>query len=142
MESPLFGTPYGNPVVIRPANPAAGDNFSIIVPPRRIWRIRSLRFSLTTDSTAANRRVVLTTDDDAIISIAGASSVDQIASDTQWYNFSLNPLPEFSFGNDSFIPLMDMLIDATDSLESLISNIQAGDQIATISLSVEEWIAG
>lgn len=46
-----------------PANPAAGAQFSISVPPANNWILRSMRFQLITSAAVANRSVVLRIDD-------------------------------------------------------------------------------
>lgn len=124
------------------SNPAAGSEISFTSPTLRQLRLLALRFTLVTSSTAANRRVHVA------IGTAGAtvdciSSVDQTASQT--INYTVAPfgaLPTASNDNDILINMPpEMWLDAGDSITTVTTNIQAGDDFGVLSVFAERFFS-
>jgi hypothetical protein len=129
-------------------NPAAGVNFSLAVPPGKIWVFLSCGFSLVTNATAALRTVELV----ASTSI-NSPYVDSFCIETQtinltWFyrgmNFGQSQPPVNAAVNVThYIQLPGKIVmTAGDLFQIDVINIQAGDQITVTSggCDIEEYL--
>ena len=133
----------GKLITIKPANPAAGNNFSVAVPIHTIALVTSISFVLTTDATVANRTVLLMSNDGVDNLFITPAPVTQVASQAFTYIaqagnaatqaptaygykvFSLSQLNYLRFG---------------DSFNSIIDGMQAADTITSIKIRYMQWI--
>ena len=87
----VFGGSHGGKTgvisVFQGTNPAAGSEIVQVVPPNEIWELLAIRAQLATSAVVANRRVVLSFDDDSGTAFARCvGPADQVASTTIDYN--------------------------------------------------------
>lgn len=128
--------------VVAVANPAAGADYSIIVPAGVNWLVRSIRFQLVTAVAAGNRFVELRVDDGAgniFADISGGTV--QAASLTFLYTFAAG-LP-VSANNNVFtngLPA-EMRLPGGFRIRTVTTAIQAADQFSGCALELETFIA-
>ena len=124
------------------SDPAAGSEVSITVPTNAVWRLRSLRLRLDTDSTVANRRVALVVDDGSTVAFTKLSPAVQAESLTRYYNFNFGlGYEEGDFTADTIsIGINDLIIPEGWRIRTITANLQAGDDYHAPILVVEEWI--
>lgn len=139
---PLDNTVYDVLTIVQ-ANPAPGANFTITVPDNERFQILGLRFALVNTSDAADRLIRINfndgTTDHPIINVGRI----QVATETISYNFA----PGYTFQNsvtdfdsiDQHFP-NDVILTPRNTIDSDIANLQAGDQLAVISIRVKRWI--
>lgn len=134
-------TGKGNIRLIVGSDPAAGINFIETVPTNARWRLISLRCTLTTDATAANRVLRLVMDDGSSIFLEAEASATHTASLARAYTFA-------AFGQ-SQAPVIDRFHVAIPAdielregyrMRSALLNSQVGDDINEIVYLVEEWL--
>jgi hypothetical protein len=130
------------PNKIEPANPAAGANINITVPNRQWTLLTSLKFRLTTDGTAVNRRVILFATSGADIVWALPCPDVQGATSVADYFFWIGhgtPLPAI-YDNIWSGPLPSRnLLEGPESFLTSIVNLQAADQISNVYGRSEIW---
>lgn len=122
-------------------NPAAGVEISETVPAGVRWRISAVRFTLLTDSTAANRTLFLVFDDGADPSfITMMTQAAQPASTSRVYHFFLDmPAAEVVAGGNAYLPLPDELwLPAGFRMRTLTTSFQAGDDYTAPEFLIEE----
>lgn len=121
--------------------PAAGNNFSITVPSNAKWRPIALNFTLTTSAAVANRMMIITLDDGVNVFATGgnnnfitAASVFTVCVQTAsaMNSSGVNVTAVNLFAGTFLLPGF--------RIRSLITNLQAGDQISAVSMLVEEWL--
>ena len=123
--------------------PGAGNNLSFPAPGNcRILPV-SLIFVLTTDANGANRTVRIEYDDGTNLFYRTANSYVQTASLVRQYCFGSGSMPPFTEAtNDqrygSLSPHVFLL--ANDTIETDITNIQAGDAITDAVLTYLRWV--
>ena len=127
--------------VVTGSDPAAGSEISITVPTNVRWRLISIQFSLTTDSTVADRRVILMLDDGASIFCTIAANYQQAENLTQTYVFMVGGEMTTSIGGmiQSRLPNPTILFQGYRIRTSTV-NLQAGDDFSPPRFIVEEWI--
>jgi hypothetical protein len=128
--------------VVAVGNPAAGADYSIIVPAGVNWLVRSFRMQLVTSAAAANRFVTLRVDDGAANIFADISGgTVQAASLTFLYTWA-NGLP-VSANNNVFtngLPT-EMRLPGGFRIRTVTAAIQAADQFSGGALEVETFTA-
>jgi hypothetical protein len=128
--------------VVAVGNPAAGADYSIIVPAGVNWLVRSLRVQLVTSAAVANRFVTLRLDDGAgniFADITGG--VAQTASLTVLYTFAngLQPSANNSVTNTG-LPT-ELRMPGGFRIRTVTANIQAADQFSGAALELETFTA-
>lgn len=117
-------------------NPAAGANFSFIIPNGRMFNpIKSITIIFTSDATVANRQLNIRFFEAGSILLAVHSPVSQVASNTVRHSFFGSGSPPANLGNYMYSPLPDITLDSRHTITSDIVNIQAADQISFIIIS-------
>lgn len=131
----------GNQVVIRPANPGAGNNLSIALDSRWVWRLSSCVFTLTTSATVANRYVTVEYAEDTGASASvNAASVLVLAGSTQRFAGSAQrTVAEWNTGTDVLFPLDPVFMYPGGTLQILVAGIQVGDTLTAIRFIVERF---
>jgi hypothetical protein len=124
-------------------NPAAGVEVHEAVPTGARWRLLSLFETLVTSATVANRRPVFLFGDASSFTFFNASApVVQAASLTVFYcaspGLAFDTAPDATRVNLG-IPT-SMLLGAGFTIDTLTTNLQAGDDWIAPSMLVEEWI--
>jgi len=143
--SPIVGSLEGSGVIrsITGADPAAGVEISETVPAGARWRLMSLRASLTTDASVANRRPVFTLDDGAAVYYSIGSSADIPASNTIPIIASQAASPSQSAAGHNTVPLPPGLVmSAGHRIRTVTTSFQAGDNWTAPQMLVEEWLEG
>lgn len=132
----------GNHRAITGSDPAANTEISETVPAGARWRLRSMRFALVTDATAANREVVLTLDNGTLAAYARIpSGANQAASLTHGYTFALHTqkiAPGVALAHA--LPLPDVILMPGSLIRTVTTNIQATDNYGAPTYIVEEWL--
>lgn len=133
----------GTPTLFNIGDPAAGANVVDDVPSGARWRIQSATMRLVTSVTVANRRMVLEFQRSTGQVLARAVGADTVPA-SQTAEFSFAPYGFDAASRDGFrlvaIP-SEFILDQTDVIATAVVNLQAGDQISMIRLSVEEWFS-
>jgi len=122
------------------ADPAAGAEISFTIPNNTRWIIYSLNFIFTTSSTAATRRVHLRILDGANLLYQDPESNSHTASITRIHSHTTG-VENKSLNNNVDVtshPLIMLPADAT--IDTLTTNLQAGDQYSDLRLLVEEFL--
>jgi hypothetical protein len=128
--------------VVAVGNPAAGNDYSIIVPAGVNWLVRSIRMQFVTGAGVANRFVTLRVDDglgNIFADISGGTV--QAASLTFLYTFA-NGLP-VSANNNVFtngLPT-EMRLPGGFRIRTVTTAIQAADQFSGCALELETFTA-
>ena len=122
-------------------DPAAGANFVATVPNNSMWQIRGVLAILDTDVTVAIRELIIYTVD----FLAGRSTfarptATQIASLTMSYTFTTYITLPATYGDIIAGHLPNITLLDQDTIHSDIQNLQAGDQVRSIYMLLEEWI--
>ena len=138
-ESPMTGQGVLKSIV--GTNPSAGQNVSEEVPSGSEWEIDSLKFGFTTDATVSTRRVrVQPTDGSSSFYLILASNTQTASSTLSYVGVSGEGIdPSVANNNDQILPMPeDLRLKEGWKIESSVSNLQAGDDIATPLLKVRE----
>ena len=122
-------------------NPAAGAEILETVPTNARWRLLALMATLVTDATAANRDAALTIDDVTTVFLRAPAGQNHIASLTTRYVWTPHA-QRFTIAQDRTItiPIPDLWLPGGFRLNTLVTNIQAGDDWGAPQLLVEELI--
>ena len=138
----LIRTSLEGPGVLQrlaPANPAAGADLTIAVPLSARYTFLSLNFTLTNDANVANRTVRLVFSQFAGQSLIITSPTTLAATGSAVYQFLAHYTPR-----DATIwytePAPDHPLDQGGSIATAINNLQVGDQISAVHLTVEEHL--
>lgn len=152
MELPLtggllepFGQGDGYQDWITPANPPAGSNLAIPVEARNWLRVIAAVATLTTDATVASRFFSLdfitgkgvTYCRNAAGLVITASTMNQVfawteqRTDAQW-----------AVNTPVLVPVSSMFLPPGSVVQFTIDNKQAGDQIASVIVTVERYDTG
>jgi hypothetical protein len=137
--SPVEGP--GNPRTVIAGIPAAGANWSQVVPTNARWRWLGVVFTLQTSAAAGNRYVVIDTIHAGSSTYLGMADATQPASILRNYggavltpNVSASP----QFGVVPLPPGLDFL--AGDTIQTAAQNLDVADQFNSIHLQVAEWL--
>lgn len=124
------------------ADPAAGAEINTAIPNRKVWRLRSVEFTLVTAAVAANRNVSLLIKplNGGIITIPTATT--QIISETKKYIFYEGAsLINNVTGNTIVTPLpQDLWLPATSVIATLTAGLDAGDNFGAPIYNYEEHV--
>lgn len=124
------------------AAPAPGANFSATPLTNQRWRPIAIQWQVVTDATVANRQPYCTFNPDGTLDhfldpeLTQAASLSRVFSASSGYNGSKSTLGS----NRIFCLPPGIVIGPGGYFTIQVINIQAGDQINLISLTVEEWI--
>lgn len=141
--SPIEASTEGPGVIrsIAGTDPAAGAEISEAVPTNARWRLLSLRASLVTDGTVANRFPRLIVDDGTTVLFSSEVTPAQAASQTSQNQWAAWGVGQYSGQALAYSPLPPrLLLMGGYRLLTLVTNLQAGDNWGAPQLLVEEWI--
>jgi len=125
----------GGPIVLSPANPAAGADLNYGIPNNFLLEIISIRFLFTADATVANRQVLLQITDGTTPIFSFATSYDSSASTTFIYYFSATGSTPTQKGDDKTETLPpNLLLPSTFEINTKINSLQAADQISAVRI--------
>lgn len=131
--SPIRSSAAG-PGALRPiagADPAAGAEWTITIPTGTRYRLRSVSAVLVTDATAANREVSIVITAGAVVVASVASGVNHVASQTRRYSaFPTAVRGAAAQSLDLLVPLPYVELRGGDTVTSVTTNLQAGDNWA------------
>lgn len=135
---------YGQITLLQPADPAVGNNFSRAVQSGEKWKMLYATFYLTTNATVAARRVRFSNEINATIFASTFGSVDQAASTTKTYVIAkFGAIPTEENSNIILVPMPhDFWFDDVDTVNIIVANMQAGDQLSSIALVYEKFYKG
>lgn len=125
------------------ATPSAGAEIGLTVTDGTRSKPITMSFELTTDANAANRRVHMEIVDGT--SIVGRMPADavQVASDTRRYTACAGAFRKTGAGGASLITMpIDLVLGPNDTLRTVTTNLQAGDQFTNAQLYLETWPQG
>lgn len=122
-------------------SPAAGGNWSYKVDGRYSERLIAVRFVLVTSAVVANRFPVLYLQDANgvnVLSVWAGGTVP--ASKTNGVNLAQTYTLQSNYGGaETFGPLPDLLIPSGYTLASVVQNIDVGDTLTGIVLTVQRF---
>jgi len=122
------------------ANPAAGAEVSVTIASNQLVRLVSVKIQLVADATVVNRLVQLIVTDSAKNVFRVTALTNQTAGQTITYYFSIG-VDRDENGNTWVIPLPeDIFAGIAWTIETVTTNLQAGDDYAAPVLVYEEWI--
>jgi hypothetical protein len=125
---------YGFPELVEGVAPGAATDFTQAITGGFFVRLVTVRATLTTDGTAANREVTLECRNAAgsRYCVSGAPATVP-ASSTYTYTFSaFQPEAVWPVDTGLLIPLSPVIMRPTDSFRLHIVNAQAGDALSSI----------
>jgi len=133
----------GSVRVVTVANPLAGADFSIQPSPFTRWQILYLNAQLLTAVAVANRQVTLQIQDaGSVPCFIGQAQANQVATTTVQYSAASGQINTVLIPTDQSIPLpQPALLNVSQFLKSVTTNIQAADQWSNIRIVVMEWMA-
>jgi hypothetical protein len=136
---PTFGPGYLYQATV--ADPAAGADFAMTVPNNCRWRVHAVKFQLDTDGTVLNRTAILNITGSGVRLYGFARPTDvQAASTSKLYTFANYDVVPATYDDIIAGQLPRTLIANPGGIGSTIDNLQAGDQISTITADVEQWL--
>lgn len=130
----------GRTVLLQPANPGAGSGLTFVVP--LSCRIESVTFVLTADANPANRQVVLLVSTPAALNRMSFTWANQLttAGQSRLYYFERNPVVKAATIQGLLMAIENLPTGFSarraDELHITVENIQAGDTLTTILLTV------
>jgi hypothetical protein len=122
-------------IVVRGSAPAAGADWSFLVPAGHVYRVVSLYARLVTDATVANRAVSLLASDGVATFLVIPPAAVQAASltyDYAWWEHA----PGALVGTGQGIPLVPLVLEAGWSLTASTALLKAGDAWGAPALAV------
>jgi hypothetical protein len=138
------GSPFDGAGVLRSfagTNPAAGAEISETVPTGARWRFISLRATLGTDATVANRAPVLTFDDGATAYAGAAGNFNQAASLSFVYHFGAVGVNHVQTSVAAMVSTPgNLVLPAGHRIRTITGGIQVTDDWSAPQLLVEEWM--
>lgn len=139
---PLDGA--GAPRSITVSNPAAGSEWSQVVPTGARWKIVAVVAQLVTSAAVATRSVRLFLDDGANVFFATPAAATQAAGATVAYSYgdgAGGPITADAAFIEAPLP-NDCYLLGGFRIRSKTANIDVGDQYSLITLLVQEWQEG
>lgn len=142
--SPLENSVAGEPTVrhIVGTTPAAGVELSETVPTGARWEVLTFRVALATSATVATRRAFLTIAHAGVGSMQYNPAGTQAASQNFSYEWAANMPVLYDGGNgicNQPLPAR-LMLQGGDSVHTVTTSLQAGDQFNSIWYSVREWL--
>lgn len=131
----------GQPRIVTGTTPAAGTQAVLAVTAGRVWRVLSLRVSLTTSIAVATRRMHIQVIENEDLPLDVYCLATQTASLSRNYTCSaIGYSSAVSGDSENLVGLPgDLLITEGMSLTTAVSSIQGTDQVSAIQVLVEEW---
>lgn len=128
------------PTVVQVPTPAAGANFSWTAPAGAPIELQSINCKLVTSATAANRTPYFTvTGPTGRLLVVATTSGFQVATRTFIVQAAVGATQQ-TLGTHVFaMPLPKVVLPGGCTVASAVLNLQAGDQLSTISLVVGEF---
>lgn len=127
------------------AQPAAGANASFLVPGQFGVRVLAARATLSTDANAANRLLSLDyINANSVTRVRNCASVVWTANTTSQafvWNTAWS-VSEWNTNTPVLMPVASLLLPPGWSIRFTVDNVQAGDQLAALSLVVEKIPTG
>jgi len=123
------------------ANPDAGSEAILTVPTNQVWELMYGEITLVTDGTVANRRPHFVIGGASAATIHAFAEVDQTASQTITYRIGeFHTLPD-SLDNGTILLSMPagIIIGPGVTLDTLTTNLQAGDNFSRFDFYVEQF---
>lgn len=141
MAKPLPNS-HGGILLRTLSDPIAGQPVDLTLNGTNRIRLQSVRVTLVTDATAANRNVFIDLIQTATTFLRIFANLTQTASQTITYNFALQgPDRSAALANEINVQLPDILIrDAAIVGQINANNLQAGDNFGAALQLTEEWI--
>lgn len=121
------------------ANPAAGADFSIVVPGGQVWRLWAVRATLAASAAAGTRDPKLTIDDQTTTAIGYPAGVTTAANGTTTYQW-INAYPTLSAtaeGALAAVPIVDLPLQPGWRVRAVTGAIDVADQWSAISFTLE-----
>lgn len=139
-----FAHARGYRSLITGTNPAAGANYSHVVPAGKWRRLKAISFTLTTSAAVANR--IVTVDygrPNAGHFYSDGAAVVQTASGTGvFYGSDQRGTSEWNTGTAVFFPLWGGFLEDGYTVGITVANIDAADQLSAIFLTYEQFEVG
>ena len=123
------------------ADPAAGVDATITVPDGELWHILSGSVVLVTDATATDRRLQLVFTYPTAVIIGTMAETAHTANTTNKYSFmKVGVILNEQEDNDRILNIAhDIYLGPASTITTDITNIQAGDNLGVLSMSVEKF---
>ena len=126
----------------KPANPAAGANFSQTVPAGVTWIVTAIDYQIVTSATVANRNAAIVITDPVGSEVAAIQvAANQVASTTwtyvhtpSWAGADVNVGARVT----ATLPDDGVPLQPGSTVKSAVAALQAGDQIQNIVITVVE----
>lgn len=143
MPSPTLDVAYqGALLTLVVPTPAAGSDWSLTVPPSKRWILQSVIGTLTTDANAANRRVILTAQQNGVSFMEIPTSQDLAANGVADIAFAphLPSVIATPVLRPQTQPCNPINLRQGDTLSYVTNALQVGDQWTDVRVQVLEWI--
>ena len=124
------------------ANPSPGTNFTFTPIVGRRTQILSVEMTLASDANAANRLIVLQISDGTNSYHRCSSVVEQPASKTWIYHFSVGVTDQDHTTNITLAQTQlpeEWFLNEGETLQSNVISKQIADQISSVGIRVKEW---
>lgn len=130
-------------VVIRVANPAGGQGFTLAVPGQHYWQPLTLRYRLVTGAVAGSRFPNLHFDDGSVDYLRIWVPEPQAAGATRDYDFARALGSNFGgAASGAFsLPLPDLLLPPGHRIRLVATAFDGGDQVSQVAMLVRQWPA-
>ena len=128
---------FSDPEVRAFANPAAGAEFVVTVPPNEAWAIRCVRARFACSAAVANRQFELHFDDSVNTFFVVVPTQTQVASQDFTYNYGRAMGYEKRISNQNHLGLPDFVMDTGWRIRSSTISLQVADQFSEITLLVD-----
>jgi hypothetical protein len=121
--------------------PTPGNEAIVNQPAGTRWLVTSCGVQMQTSAAAGNRQLSLTFINAGFQLFKAQASVMQAPSTTATYSFGIGVPMDGSSPLAQLIPLPSALIlSQSCTLETVVENIQAADQVSGLQLALQEWI--
>lgn len=132
---------FGEVVPAVVTTPAAGANFSYILPAGYHYKLDALRFKIITDANVANRSIMLMFYRTGAPVLYYSSTLLVAEGFTRYFSMwaGLNTIDRSSFSQNVCSLPAQIYLSPPEKIESDIKNIQVGDQLSEIVLTFRRW---
>lgn len=121
-------------------DPAVGVEISETVPTNALWRLRSIRYLLTTSAVAGDRESQIAIDDGANNVIVNPSASAQAATLLWGYTAFMAGSNPTVVSLQNVINIPEFVLPSGARIRTLTRNLDAGDNYTAPGLQVEEWL--
>lgn len=130
---------FGRLLITRVANPAVATNFSYGAANALVEELASVSLLLTTDANVANRNTVINILDATGTIQRYAGTQVTAANQAQTWMFAPG-LPNLTAIGTNYVHFSpNIIIPRGGSVDSLVNNLQAGDQLSAIIIVTRVW---